>query len=125
MLWSPYGHAPTYQISLTYLERQKYYGSDKIILFKKQLFDLEVKGQGPTKVIMVRDTPPYGHAPTYQISLTYLERQKSYGADKLRWEEAKEEEEAEAEEKIRLKQYVSLRSKGRHNSSQQVQDNLI
>jgi hypothetical protein len=23
---------------------------------------------------MVRDTPPYGHAPTYQISLTYLER---------------------------------------------------
>ena len=22
------------------------------------------------------DTPPYGHAPTYQISLTYLERQK-------------------------------------------------
>jgi hypothetical protein len=48
-----------------------------MILFKKQLFDLEVKGQGPMKVITVRDTPPYGHAPTYQISLTYLERQKS------------------------------------------------
>ena len=79
-----------------------------MILFKKQLFDPEVKG--PTKVIMVRDTPPYGHAPTYQISLTYLERQKSYGPDKLRWEEAEE-----AEEKIRLKQYVSLRSKRRHN----------
>jgi hypothetical protein len=44
-----------------------------MILFKKQLFDLEVKGQGPMKVIMVRDTPPYGHAPTYQISLTYVE----------------------------------------------------
>ena len=29
--------------------------------------DLEVKDQGPTKVIMVCDTPPYGHAPTYQI----------------------------------------------------------
>jgi hypothetical protein len=42
--------------------------------------------------------------------LTYLERQKSYGPDKLRWEE-----EAEEEEKIRLKQYVSLRLKGRHN----------
>ena len=28
------------------------------------------------KVIMVCDTPPYGHVPTYQISLTYLERQK-------------------------------------------------
>ena len=39
----PYGHAPTYQISLTYLERQKSYGPDKKILFKKQLFDLEVK----------------------------------------------------------------------------------
>jgi hypothetical protein len=39
--------------------------------------------------------------------LTYLERQKSCGSDKLRWEEA--------EEKIRLKQYVFLRSKGRHN----------
>ena len=39
---------------------------------KKQLFDLEVKGQGPTKVITVRDTLPYGHTPTYQILLTYL-----------------------------------------------------
>jgi hypothetical protein len=80
----PYGHAPIYQISLTYLERQKCYGPDKKILFKKQLFDLEVTGQGPMKVITVRDTPPYGHAPTYQISLTYLERQKCYGPDKLR-----------------------------------------
>ena len=122
----PYGHAPTYQISLTNLERQKCYGPDKKILLKnnyltlrskvkvpqrslryvthrlmvmhpntnyhwpiskdktvmartrkyylkKQLFDLEVKGQGSTKVITVHDTPPYGHAPTYQISLTYLE----------------------------------------------------
>ena len=62
-----YGHAPTYQISLTYLERQKSYVPDKKILFKKPLFDLEVKGQGPMKVIMVRDTPPSGHVPTYQI----------------------------------------------------------
>jgi hypothetical protein len=53
-----------------------------MILFKKWLFDLEVKGQDPMKVIMVHDTPPYGHAPTYQISLTYLERQKCYGPDK-------------------------------------------
>ena len=66
---------------------------------KKQLFDLEVKDQGPTKVITVRDTPPYGHAPTFHISLTYLERQQIYGPDKLHWEEAEE-----AEEKIRLKQ---------------------
>jgi hypothetical protein len=53
-----------------------------MILFKKQLFDLEVKGQGPTMVITVRDTLLYGHAPTYQISLTYIERQKCYGRDK-------------------------------------------
>ena len=39
----------------TYFERQKCYGPGKKILFKKQSFDLEVKG------------------PTYQISLTYLE----------------------------------------------------
>jgi hypothetical protein len=45
-----------------------------MILYKKQLFDLEVKDQGPTKVIMVRNTPPYGHAPTYQISLRYLKQ---------------------------------------------------
>jgi hypothetical protein len=36
---------------------------------------------------------------------------KSNNWDKIRWEEAEEAE----EEKIRLKQYVSLRSKGRHN----------
>jgi hypothetical protein len=64
----PYGHASAYQISLTYLKRQKCYGPDKKILFKKQLFDIEVKGQGPKKVIMVCDTPPYGRAPTYQIN---------------------------------------------------------
>jgi hypothetical protein len=45
----------------TYLERQKCYGPGKKILFKKQLFDLEVKCQGPTKVITVHDTPPDGH----------------------------------------------------------------
>ena len=39
------------------------YGLDKKILFKKQLFDIEVNGQGPTKVITVCDTPPYGNAP--------------------------------------------------------------
>ena len=65
----PYGHALTYQLSLTYLERQKCYGPDKKILFKKQLFDLEVKDQGPTKVITVRDTPPFGHAHTNYLSM--------------------------------------------------------
>jgi hypothetical protein len=65
----PYSQSPTYQLALTYLERQKSYGPDKKILFKKQLFDLEVKGQGPTKVIMVRDTPPYGYAYTNYLSM--------------------------------------------------------
>jgi hypothetical protein len=53
---------------LTYLERQKCYGPDKKILFKKQLFDLEVKCQGPTEIITVYDTLPYGHAAYYFIS---------------------------------------------------------
>jgi hypothetical protein len=34
-----------------------------------------------SKVIVVHDTPPYGHAPTY-LSLTYLKRQKCNGPDK-------------------------------------------
>jgi hypothetical protein len=64
----PYGHALTYQISLTYFET-KCYGPDKKILFKKQLFELEVKDQRPTKVITVRDTPPYGHARTNYLPM--------------------------------------------------------
>ena len=68
---TPYGHAPKYQISWTYLERQKCYGLDKKILFKKTSFDLEVKV--PRRSLRYA-TPSYGHAPTYQISLTYLQR---------------------------------------------------
>jgi hypothetical protein len=51
-----------------------------VILFKKRLVDLEVKGQRPTRVITVHDTPSYGHAPTCQISLTkkLLSGQDSY-----------------------------------------------
>jgi hypothetical protein len=37
-------------------------------MWVQQLFDLEVKGQDPTKVITVRDTPPYGHAHTNYLS---------------------------------------------------------
>ena len=33
------------------------------------LFDLEIKGQGPTKVITVRDTPPYGHVYMNYLSM--------------------------------------------------------
>ena len=66
----PYGHAPIPNI----IDLSQ----------KKQLFDLEVKGQGPNKHHYGTRHTSYGHAPTYQISLTYLERQKSYGPDKLR-----------------------------------------
>jgi hypothetical protein len=61
-----YGHAIPNIIDLS--RKKKSYGMEKKILFKKQLFDLEVKVQGPTKVITVCDTPPYGHAPTSQIN---------------------------------------------------------
>ena len=47
------------------ISKQKCYSPDKKILFKKQLFDLEVKDQGPTKVITVCD------APTYQINTIF------------------------------------------------------
>jgi hypothetical protein len=63
----PYGHAPTYQISLTYRKTKILWPSQENI-FTKQLFDLEVKDQGPTKVITVCDTLSYGHVPTYQIN---------------------------------------------------------
>ena len=53
-----------------------------VLLDLFELFDFEVKGQGHMKV-MVRDTLPYGHAPTYQISLTYLERQMLWPDKKI------------------------------------------
>jgi hypothetical protein len=36
---------------------------------KKQLFDLEIKDQGPTKVITVCNTPSYGHAHTNYLPM--------------------------------------------------------
>ena len=69
------GDAPTYQISLPYLERQTRYCPDKIL----PLFDLEVKGQRKMNVMMVRDTPSNDDVPKYKISPTYLKRQTSYG----------------------------------------------
>jgi hypothetical protein len=127
-----YGHAPTYQISLTYLERKKCYGPDKNILFKKTIiWPWGQRSRSHEGHYGMRHTTLWSctHIPNkYYLrnnyltlrwkvkvprrSLTYLERQKGYGQDKLLWEEAEEEE---AGKKIRLKQYVSLRSNGRHN----------
>ena len=64
---SPYGHAPTYQISLTYLEKQKWYGPDKKILFKNNYFTLMSKIKVPRRSLRYV-APPYGHAPTHQIN---------------------------------------------------------
>ena len=71
----PYVHALTYQISLTYLERQKCYGPDKKILFKKQLFDLDSKVK-VSQVLRIRDTPPRWSC-THTKYIAYFERQKN------------------------------------------------
>jgi hypothetical protein len=74
-----HGTPSTYQISLIYRKRQKGYDLDTITLKKYQLFDLKLKGQRQNVVMLVHDTPSHDYTPTYQISLTYLKRQKSYG----------------------------------------------
>ena len=70
---------PRYQISLIYRKRQKGYDSNTITLKTYQLFDLKVKGQRQNVVMLVHDTPSHDYTPIYQIALTYLKRQKSYG----------------------------------------------
>ena len=52
---------------------------DTITLQTYQLFDLELKGQRQNVVMLVHGTPSHDYTPTYQILLTYLKRQKSYG----------------------------------------------
>jgi hypothetical protein len=55
----------------------------------------------------------YGMRHTALCSCTHIPNMiKSYGPDKLRWEEAEEEEKI----RLKVKQYVSLRSKGRHKN---------
>jgi hypothetical protein len=71
----------TYQISLTYLKRQKVITQTQKHLKEYQLFDLNVKGQ--IEITMVHDTPSYDYTPTYQISLIYCKRQKSYDSDTI------------------------------------------
>ena len=42
----------------------------------RKIFDLKVKGQGQTVIMMVRETLFRHYTTTYEISLTYLKRQK-------------------------------------------------
>ena len=72
----------TYQISLIYRKRQKGCDSDTITLKKYQLFDLKVKGQRQNVVMLVHDTLSHDYTHTYQISLTYLKRQKKLWPDR-------------------------------------------
>jgi hypothetical protein len=74
-------YTTTYQISLTYLKKAKGYCTDTTTLKKYQLFDLKVKG--PIEVTMEHDTPSHDYTPTYQISLIYHKRQKSYDSDTI------------------------------------------
>jgi hypothetical protein len=46
------------------------YSNYSILIMSFQIGQLYFEGH------YVRDIPPYGHAPTYEISLTYLETQK-------------------------------------------------
>jgi hypothetical protein len=104
----PYSHAPTYQLSFTYLERQKCYGPDKKILFKKQLFDLKVK--------VPRRSLRYA---THRLIVMHPHTKYHWPISKDRkvmvWTSFAEKKWKKRKKKIRLKQYVSLRSKGRHN----------
>ena len=71
-----YGHAPTYKLSLTYLERQKRYGPDKKIPFKKTIiWPWGQRSRSNEGHYGTRHTALWS-CTTYQISLTYLERQK-------------------------------------------------
>ena len=73
-------YTTTYQISLTYIKRQKVIADTKT-LKKYQLFDLKVKVK--FEVTMEHDTPSHDYTPTYQISLIYRKRQKSYDSDTI------------------------------------------
>jgi hypothetical protein len=75
--------------------------------YLKNLFDLEVKV--PRRSLRYATHRLMVMHPHTKYNWPIWKDKKSYGPDKLRLEEV------EAEEKIRLKQYVSLRSKGRHN----------
>ena len=75
-------YTTTYQISLTYLKRQKVIAQTQT-LKKYQLFDLKIKGQN--EVTMEHDTPFHDYTQdTYiQISLIYRKRQKGYDSDTI------------------------------------------
>jgi hypothetical protein len=47
-----------------------------MIKLSSKIFDLKVKGQGQTVIMIVRETLSDHYTTTYQISLTYLRRQK-------------------------------------------------
>ena len=75
---SLYNHIPNI-INLS--KKAKSYCLDTKTLKKYQLFYLKVKGQ--SEVTKEHDTPSHDYSPTYQISLIYRKRQKSYDSDTI------------------------------------------
>jgi hypothetical protein len=75
------------------------------------------------KVITVYNTLPYGHASTYQLSLTYLERQKQLWSGQVSLKRSRRRSESGRKNQT-IKQYVSLRSKGRHNKISWIKENV-
>jgi hypothetical protein len=72
-------YATYYQIQISTggpqrLKLKKYIKIDNRLTTLKHRFlqTALIVQDGPMKVITVRDIPPYGHAPTYQLSLTKM-----------------------------------------------------
>ena len=118
----PYGHAPTYQISLIYLERHKYYGPDKKILFKTIIWPWGQRSRSHEGHYGMRHTTLWSctHIPNI-IDLSGKKKKLWSGQASLR----RSRRSGSGRKKIRLKQYVSLRSKGRHNKKDTVPNKLI
>jgi hypothetical protein len=79
-------YTTTYQISLTYLKRQKVIAQTQTNTLKKyQLFDLKVKGQtgGHDRTRHTVSWLFIHGTPTYQISFIYRKRQIGYDSDTI------------------------------------------
>jgi hypothetical protein len=123
----PYGHAPTYQISLTYLERQKcviFFYFIKICSACWSSCSLGMILSVRANYVINNYVSPSNEGKHIVLvwfflllwSCTHIPNIIDLsGKTKKLWSaqaSLRKAEEAEAEEKIRLKQYVFLRSKG-------------
>lgn len=84
MVWntSSNGHAPTYQLILTYLERRQCNVCPIHILPIHLPWGLRSLSN---EVMLVRDILSNWHAPAYQISFTFVQKKKNQCPEKLRY----------------------------------------